>query len=130
MAEKERQSASRESKATGSSSPAATESLTVLSREERLACWDSRDAYYHCKATHGPEACTAERAAFERLCPAAWVGWERLDQARASWSCIRDETASVNALKSWIEGSALASKSTTLWVLLWLPCGDICVSLV
>ena len=62
-------STNKDSESTAPTSSAAA----VLTREQRLACWDSRDAYYQCKTTRSVGDCEAERVAFERLCPAAWV---------------------------------------------------------
>ena len=45
----------------------------VVSKEQRKACWSARDEYYHCKAIKGEEDCQAQKKAFYKLCPDAWV---------------------------------------------------------
>ncbi|VDO15555.1 unnamed protein product [Rodentolepis nana] len=61
---------------------------TVLSREEREACWAARDEFWKCMTTiyqHGPLApgsprpklnyskCRDLRKAYEAVCPRTWI---------------------------------------------------------
>eukprot|EP00055_Hartaetosiga_balthica_P007061 m.23789 g.23789 ORF g.23789 m.23789 type:complete len:81 (-) comp5586_c0_seq1:884-1126(-) len=49
------------------------ESSQVVGSSQRKACWKARDAYYDCMAKEGENSCTELKAAFDKLCPQAWV---------------------------------------------------------
>jgi len=56
------------------------EQATVVSRQERTKCWESRDAYFACldgvgvvKAGEEGKACSAQAVQYEDNCAQSWI---------------------------------------------------------
>ncbi|XP_059062016.1 cytochrome c oxidase assembly factor 6 homolog [Achroia grisella] len=54
--------------------------MSFPNKEQRKACWDSRDRYWECLDNQNikdnserPKACIEFRRAFEKSCPTQWV---------------------------------------------------------
>ena len=68
-----------------STSKAPDHTTTVITREDRQQCWDSRDAYFSCLDNAGVlkpgeegKACQSQKTGYEQNCAKSWVRHDHL----------------------------------------------------